>query len=216
VDRRGLCLVAVVRSLFEAHASPVDRGFGRMARRPGRIPCRIARTVHDCERPESTKSAPSCGCLMRGSLVPGTVPHRAAPAFIAASPANRIMPTCFRPGAARLPPHPASPAPTTRHDLASMRRTGGEYYGCGGAGITWREKVEPPHLASSVGRYPATNSCPDRFSHQLGDENARSGVTQPYDGTSDAKGPRLSLSSLRRGEYVQWLFGAGRKLLSLW
>jgi hypothetical protein len=62
------------------------------------------------------------------------------PRVLAASPANRIVPTCFRPGVARLPPHPASSAPTTRHDLASVRRTKGEYNGCKGAGITWRKK----------------------------------------------------------------------------
>ncbi len=37
------------------------------------------------------------------------------------------MPTCFGPGPARLPTHPTSTAPTTRHDLASVQRTGGLY-----------------------------------------------------------------------------------------
>ena len=77
---------------------------------------------------------------MPGSFQPLAAPAMVPPRVLAASPANRIVPTCFGPGAARLPPHPASPAPTTRHDLASMRRTGGEYDGCKGAGITWRKK----------------------------------------------------------------------------
>ena len=57
-------------------------------------------------------------------------------ALLAASPANRIMPTCFRPGQQRPAIHPTSTAPTTRHDLASTRRTGGESHRAEGAGIS--------------------------------------------------------------------------------
>ena len=43
MDRRGFVLTRVDRSKIEASASPAGRGFGLMARGPGRIPCRIAR-----------------------------------------------------------------------------------------------------------------------------------------------------------------------------
>src|SRR5688572_28434788 len=56
------------------------------------------------------------------------------PCVLAASPANRRMPTCFGPGPARLPTHPTSTAPTTRHDLASVQRTGETRMGLGVGG----------------------------------------------------------------------------------
>jgi len=51
----------------------------------------------------------------RQPCTPWTACIRPSIALLAASPANRCMPSCFGPGAARLPPHPVSPTPTTRH-----------------------------------------------------------------------------------------------------
>ena len=67
--------------------------------------------------------------LMRAALSLEPPAHPDGSCVLAASPANRIMPCALLPGATRLPPHPASPAPTTRHDLASVQRTSTESHG---------------------------------------------------------------------------------------
>ena len=69
--RRGVCPSRLVRNVSEAHASPADRGFGLMARGPGRIPCRIASDRAGHERLASAPPPRRCGCLVRGSLDPG-------------------------------------------------------------------------------------------------------------------------------------------------
>ena len=76
------------------------------------------------------------------------------PCVLAASPANRCMPTCFGPGPARLPTHPTSTAPTTRHDLASVQRTGGDSHGFQGGGIRF-----PTHWLSPL-RKQGSNAQP--------------------------------------------------------
>ncbi len=76
-----------------------------------------------------------CGCLVRGSLDPGARSASSVSSrLLAAPPANRILPTCFGPGPARLPTHPTSTTPTTRHDLASVQRTGEIRMGVGDEG----------------------------------------------------------------------------------
>jgi hypothetical protein len=133
--RRGVCPSRVVRNVSEAHASPADRGFGRMARWLGRIPCRIARPVDIDWSPCRSSARRRYPLPMPGSFQSLAEPAKAPPRVLAASPANRIMPSCFRPGPARLPTHPTSTAPTTRHDLACGAADGGESHGSGVRGI---------------------------------------------------------------------------------
>jgi hypothetical protein len=149
-DRRGVCPSRVVRNMNEAHASPADRGFGRMARWLGRIPCRIARNLPAVERPESTEPSRHLRLPHAWQPCPLDAPASERPRVLAASPANRIMPSCFRPDGERLPHHPTSTAPTTRHDLASVQRTGGRIARVGGEGI--RFFGPPSRLLSTTRR----------------------------------------------------------------
>ena len=107
VGRRGVCPTRVVRNQIEACTSPADRGFGLMARGPGRIPCRIATgpgLLTGSRGHPRCRFHPAASCV--AASVPGTTPHRAAPALLAASPANRRMPSCFGPGLTRPSAHP--------------------------------------------------------------------------------------------------------------
>ena len=93
----------------EARASPVGRDFGRMARGLGRIPCRIARPEGlGIRRPNGSVANLATRCPLPDSFRPSAEPAKALPRVTAASPANRIMPSCFQPGPARLPTHPVS------------------------------------------------------------------------------------------------------------
>ena len=124
---------AVVRSFIEAHASPTDRGFGLgsgglrdfpMPHRPTLAPTRTSRS------PGSSPRRFVSG--WSGSRVTGSLGRRQAPSQGAARRACSGLAAAtqpgrpeFGPGPARRPTHPISPAPTTRHDLASVQRTRG-------------------------------------------------------------------------------------------
>ena len=121
--RQGLIPNAVSPQTNEALASPADRGFGRMVWRPGSISCHVARSVgrlrrgihphrHLSRRPYAWR--------------PRSLEHPASGTpLMAAWPADWPMPRYFRPGPERLPSHPTSYAPTTRHDPALVRATRG-------------------------------------------------------------------------------------------
>ena len=77
---------------------------------------------------------PLPGPLMRGDLPSLVILHPDHPALCSGFAVPAARPSWFQPRAARLPPHPISTAPTTRHDLASVQRTGGESHGWSSGG----------------------------------------------------------------------------------
>ncbi len=108
----------------EARASPVGRGFWRMACGPGCIPCRIARPGGPGHAVAS--SAPSR--QRPPAALPGGFRSVQAGRPAPRASGSTVLKTCFGPERRRPAIHPSSTAPTTRHDLASVRRTRGRYH----------------------------------------------------------------------------------------
>ena len=145
----------------EAHASPAGRGFGPMPCGLGSIPCRIARLAGFAPR-RPKGSGPVASARSPYAWRPSSPgdPASGPPRVDRGFPALPGRLTWFPPGAARLPPHPVSPAPTTRHDLASVQRMGGESHGWRGRGLVCADFFQRTDRATTTRCHPCAGRDP--------------------------------------------------------
>ena len=140
--RRGVCPSRVVRRLCEAHASPADRGFGLMARGPGRIPCRIARPVGPGIRRRDLARTRNSAAHALAASDPRQHRHGATPRASGSSGEPDHAARAF--GLGRPDSRPTQPPPHQPLVMISLRCSGrgGESHGLEGGGI---RKLEHPH-----------------------------------------------------------------------